>query len=315
MGFFDIYDDISIIEDNYEIALEEMRTSQNFYWLVDGVIAGMAQPQKNNRTIQNLKILGIGTVISLNGFEWEELEKSGIKHISYKLPDPIKTPSPLTEGYKVSIEPIKNTLKEMITTTSEIFSEKQGRPVVIHCELGISRTGSLLGAWLQIHSEEQANEIIKIPYKQISTSIEKIKKCCNPGLFSILKKDRDLLNELLRLRDPKVVAATKTQFSDSDQAKNIKKKGCKQNPIPANLAGNKRLPYSVSEEENDSNHTRFFRRIPETENQVLNYKGFLRSKLRKKTISYSPKKSFWSWNYFKKCFRKKQGRVVVIDQD
>lgn len=216
--------DLVKLNSNYDIALEEMRVSQNFYWLVDGVIAGMAEPKKNNQTLRNLKTLGIGTVISLNGFEWDSFAENDINHISYDLEDPILITNPLIDAEKYGC--FSQLLKEMVTATAQTFSENPTKAVVIHCKNGISRTGALLTAWLQIHHKETIKEIIETPYSKISKPIQKIKKSAHPGLFILLKKDIILLEELLALRDPETIAKIKTQLNNQARYTEDSKKLC-----------------------------------------------------------------------------------------
>ncbi len=223
--------DIFAEEDDYETPLEAMRINQNFYWLVEGVIAGMAQPEKNSQTLRNLKTLGIGTVISLNGFRSDSLGENDINHISYDLEDPILIPNPLIDAEKYAR--FTQLLKEMITATARTFSEKPSKAVVIHCQYGTSRTGALLAAWLQIHHKETIEEIIEEPYRQICNPIQKLKKSAHPRLFIMLKKEKDLLGELLALRHPKAIALAKDQLNS--EVKYANKESKHEKPTPKGL--------------------------------------------------------------------------------
>jgi atypical dual specificity phosphatase len=106
---------------------------RNFSWLVEGKIAGAALSD-SGETLSELWGLGIRAIVCL--VEWpvdEGLMRSmGFEHFHLKVPSFMP---PTQEQIDRFIDFVEN-------------MEKQGKPVLVCCRMGLGRTGSLLAAYL-----------------------------------------------------------------------------------------------------------------------------------------------------------------------
>lgn len=114
----------------------------NFCWLLEGQVAGMAQPSKTLACAQALADINVGAIVALNGDVWssreqqELLEFFNIEHHSYPLEDPLLcTPENTAQ--------IKALTINLVKLTNRMTKEK--KVVVVHCNLSENRTWIVLG--------------------------------------------------------------------------------------------------------------------------------------------------------------------------
>lgn len=107
-------------------------SSQNFRWLIEGLIGGMGQPTHSETTVRALHESGIAAIVSLNDDRWDSpeekswLEKYGIQTLAFNLPDPLLcTPTSLNDLAEI--------IKIITMLSATLYP--QGKGIVIHCQL------------------------------------------------------------------------------------------------------------------------------------------------------------------------------------
>jgi atypical dual specificity phosphatase len=107
---------------------------RNFSWLIEGEIAGMAKPASSVYDFEFLKDNGFEAIVSLSEFPLSEvlIDEFGftVKHI------------PVRDFKAPTLEQIEDFVAFAVNARSE------GKKLVVHCDAGIGRTGTMLACYL-----------------------------------------------------------------------------------------------------------------------------------------------------------------------
>ena len=125
---------------------------RNFSWLIEGEIAGMAKPASTVSDFEFLKDNNIDAIVSLSEFPLDEnlVEEFGfeVKHI------------PVRDFESPRMEQVEDFLK----FAKEIRAE--GKKLVIHCDAGAGRTGTMLACYLVSKGYDAAKAIEEVRRKR-----------------------------------------------------------------------------------------------------------------------------------------------------
>lgn len=138
-----------------------MSMIRNFSWLIEGEIAGMAKPTSSISDFEFLKDNDIRAIVSLTE---TPLMQSLIEEFGFEVEN-----IPVRDFESPTIEQIEKFLE---------FSRKRtnaGKRIVVHCDAGIGRTGTMLACYLvdKGHSPVKAIEEVR---KKRPGSIETIEQ-------------------------------------------------------------------------------------------------------------------------------------------
>jgi atypical dual specificity phosphatase len=126
----------------------------NFGWLLEGVLAG-AQGPTNGRDLMFLKLKDIGAIIRM-----EE------RTISGEGMDLVDLYEPVPDFYPPQVDQIKRMVRFI-----EEQIETWDRPVVVTCQAGLGRTGTVLACYL-VHVGYSPRDAIKLVRELRPGSIE-----------------------------------------------------------------------------------------------------------------------------------------------
>jgi len=134
---------------------------RNFSWLIEDEIAGMAKPASSVYDFEFLKENGLEAIVSLTEYPLSEIliEEFGfsVKHI------PVRDFQP----------PTMEQVEDFVVFAKNARSE--GKKLVVHCDAGIGRTGTILACYLVSKGYSAADAIEEVRTKRPG-SIETIEQ-------------------------------------------------------------------------------------------------------------------------------------------
>ncbi len=134
---------------------------RNFSWLIEDEIAGMAKPASSVYDFEFLREEGFEAIVSLSEIPLSEelVEKFGftVKHI------------PIRDFEAPTLEQIGDFI---------LFAKKvrgEGKKLVVHCDAGVGRTGSMLACYLVSKGYDAENAIKEVRIRRPG-SVETIRQ-------------------------------------------------------------------------------------------------------------------------------------------
>lgn len=125
---------------------------RNFSWLIEGEIAGMAKPASTVSDFEFLKDNNIDAIVSLSEFPLDEnlVEEFGfeVKHI------------PVRDFESPRMEQVEDFLKFVKKIRTD------GKKLVVHCDAGAGRTGTMLACYLVSKGYDAAKAIEEVRRKR-----------------------------------------------------------------------------------------------------------------------------------------------------
>jgi len=111
-----------------------MKMPRNFSWLIQNEIAGMARPMSMVADLEFLKDNGIEAVVSLTELPLHKtlIEEFGFEYKHIPVPD--------------LASPTQEQIEEFVSFVNNLTASK--KKIVVHCDAGIGRTGTMQGQGL-----------------------------------------------------------------------------------------------------------------------------------------------------------------------
>ncbi|MCF6147239.1 MAG: protein phosphatase [Candidatus Kuenenia sp.] len=138
-----------------------MNIPRNFSWLIKDEIAGMARPISVVSDFEFLKENGIDVIVSLSEWPLHKTLLDEFGFVNKHIPIADLTP------------PTQEQIEEFISFVNEAVYSR--RRVVVHCDAGIGRTGTMLACYL-INKGFSAKDAIAEVRKKRPGSIETIEQ-------------------------------------------------------------------------------------------------------------------------------------------
>ena len=115
---------------------------RHVFWLIPDVLAGRPGPDREPWDLEELSLMGIGAVLSVNDGLLCHREDFALAGIEYRCL-PLSPNAPPRPG---DLEHCRRTLPEALRFVTDMY--EQGKATLVHCTSGKDRTGLFLAYYL-----------------------------------------------------------------------------------------------------------------------------------------------------------------------